>query len=299
MPCAWTETMARRLKTERMEKAAALLLCAAFCLLLGCEPAGVVTPSNTPIQAKVTPTVAPAASPTPEVTPGTSPGATDPIGTEPTADGGEYTADELNGIAQASDVLPTLDYENAKELNSDVVGWISIPGTSIDYPVVRGEDNEYYLGRNVEKQKSRYGSIFMDFRNADPEQQKHIILYGHNMKNGTMFHDLMNYKQKDFFDNNRFIYLLWDGTETVWEIYLATIIPSMDGYTIEYNRTRFTVDDYFALYAAEMIAYANTMSPSIVDDSVTISATDQVLTLSTCTYEYDNSRFAVQARRIK
>lgn len=291
--------MMHRPKTERAKKAAALLLCAAFCMLLGCEPAGNITPSNTPIQAKVTPTAASAFSPTPGATPDTSAGATDPIGAEPTAGDSEYTADELNGIAQAGDVLPTLDYENAKELNADVVGWISIPGTSVDYPVVRGEDNEYYLGRNVEKEKSRYGSIFMDFRNADPEQQRHIVIYGHNMKNGTMFHDLMNYKQKDFFDENRFIYLLWDGTETVWEIYLATIIPSIDGYTIDYIRTRFDSDNHFAKNMAEMIAYANTMSPSIVDDTVSISATDQVLTLSTCTYEYDNSRFAVQARRIK
>lgn len=287
--------MKKRLKTEWLKKAAALLLAAAFLTLFGCEPAALVGPVNTPIQAKVTPTPSPTAAQTPEETPDLA----DPTDAQSTPGSDAYTADELDGIAQADDVLPTVEYDDARALNPDVVGWISIPGTSIDYPVVRCDDNEYYLGRNVEKQKSRYGSIFMDFRNADPEQQKHIILYGHNMKNGTMFHDLMNYKQKDFFDEYKYIYFLWGDTQTVWEIYLATIIPSTDGFTINYIATRFADDNNFASYMAEMIAYAKTMSPSNIDDSVTISATDQVLTLSTCTYEYDNSRFAVQARRIK
>ncbi|HOG00439.1 MAG TPA: class B sortase [Clostridia bacterium] len=283
------------------KKLSALLLCGAVCLLAACGGAVSASPTNTPIQAKATmaPTAPPSASPavTPETThalPGQTDGGAEPILAER-----EFTADELNGIAQADDVLPTLKYEDARKLNPDVVGWISIPGTSIDYPVVRCDDNEYYLGRNVEKQKSRYGTVFMDFRNADAEQQKHIILYGHNMKNGTMFHDLMNYKQKDFFKENRFIYFLWDGTETVWEIYLATIIPNTDGFTINYIATRFLDDNNFVSYMAEMAAYANTVSPSLVDESVAVTAADQVLTLSTCTYEYDNSRFAVQARRIK
>ncbi len=284
-----------------IRKLTALLLCLVACLIAGCSRAANVLPTNTPIQAKATiaATPSPSARPanTPEATPTFLPGETDDAEPAPTEH--EYTEDELNGIAQAGDVLPTLEYEDARDMNPDVVGWISIPGTSIDYPVARCGDNEYYLGRNVEKQKSRYGTIFMDFRNADDDQQKHIILYGHNMKNGTMFHDLMNYKQKDFFNENRFIYFLWDGTETVWEIYLATIIPNTDGFTINYIATRFSDDNNFSNYMAEMIAYAKTVSPSLIDESTVITATDQVLTLSTCTYEYDNSRFAIQARRIK
>lgn len=292
--------MARGIKKANIVLTA-LLLIAALLAVAGCKPAAGNLPTNTPIQAKATPTATPAATARPDATPDFSIEPTGEVTATPDPDA--FSPDDLNGIAQAEDVLPYLEsYEEAKALNPDVVGWITIPGTSINYPVVRCDNNEFYLGRNVNRQKSRYGAIFMDFRNADPEQQRHIVLYGHNMKNGTMFHDLMNYKQQDFFDQYRTINFIWDGTATVWEIYLATVIPALDEYgsTIDYTRTRFPAGDaQFVGNMAEMIAYANTMSPSIVDAAVTISAADQVLTLSTCTYEYDNSRFAVLARRTK
>ena len=208
-----------------------------------------------------------------------------------------YSPQELNGIAGPDDVLPMHDsYEEVKAINDDVIGWITIDGTVIDYPVVRAADNDYYLGRDVEKRKSAYGAIFMDFRNADPAQQKHIILYGHNMKNGTMFHDLMNYKQKSFFDEHRIIDLLWDGVETQWEIFVAYIIKPN---TIYHISTAFTDDQHFADVMNQTIEYAKTVKPSNADPDVTIKPSDQVLTLSTCTYEYDDSFFAVMARRIK
>lgn len=267
----------------------------ALLALCGCSPSSTAATGD---EAPESTAPTPAAVETPELPePTDSP---EPHSSADVSSEDEYTSEELTGIADPSDILPSLEsYDEAVALNEDVVGWITIPGTVIDYPVVRCDNNEYYLGRNVKKEKSRYGAIFMDFRNADEAQQKHIILYGHNMKNGTMFHDLMNYKQKDFFDENRYIYFMWDGTETVWQIFLATIVPSYEGFSINYIETRFSGDDNFADYMAEMKAYAGTVSPSIVDGTITILPSDQVLTLSTCTYEYDNSRFAVQARRVK
>lgn len=289
----------RKTKSNPAGRLLALLLIVAACLSLfaGCGKGATLGLANTPLTGQVTPALSPNTTPALSQTPGLPVDGPQQSATPSPA--ATYTAEELNGIARADDVLPVLAYEEARAINADVIGWIAIPGTTIDYPVVRGSDNEYYLGRNVEKKESSYGSVFMDFRNADPEQQRHIILYGHNMKNGTMFHDLMNYKQKDFFNENRFIYFTWDGVQTVWEIYLATIIPFTEGYTINYIGTRFSGDDNFTTYMADMMAYAGTVSPSIVDQDTTITAADQVLTLSTCTYEYDDSFFAVQAKRIK
>ena len=247
-------------------------------------PVEVSIPTPTP-QA---PTPSPTLTPAPTSTPSSTTVAEDE---EP------YSPQELNGIAGPDDVLPMHDsYEEVKAINDDVIGWITIDGTVIDYPVVRAADNDYYLGRDVEKRKSAYGAIFMDFRNADPAQQKHIILYGHNMKNGTMFHDLMNYKQKSFFDEHRIIDLLWDGVETQWEIFVAYIIKPN---TIYHISTAFTDDQHFADVMNQTIEYAKTVKPSNADPDVTIKPSDQVLTLSTCTYEYDDSFFAVMARRIK
>jgi sortase B len=238
------------------------------------------TPSATP-QTTVT------ASPLPGENLNASPAETD--------DG--YPREELNGVAREEDNLPILDsYKEAKAINHDVIGWITIDGTVIDYPVVRSTDNDYYLDHNVEKDKSRYGSIFMDFRNAESYQQRHIIIYGHNMKNGTMFHDLMNFKQKDFFDAHRTVKLYWDGVETEWQIYLAYIVMPN---TIYHIHVRFADDQEFADIMNQTIEYAKTVKPMNYDSAVTIMPNDQVLTLSTCTYEYDGSYFAVMAKRVK
>lgn len=205
----------------------------------------------------------------------------------------------LDGVAEPGDVLPILTYDEAREKNSDVIGWLSVPGTGIDYPVVRTEDNEFYLNHNILKESSKHGAIFMDFRNADKSQQKHIILYGHDMKNGTMFHELMNFKQKSFFSENRIVSFNWDGTDTMWEIYLAATIPMVDGHRINYIETRFASNSAFEEYMADMAAYARTAPSSTVSDSIVIGQTDQVLTLTTCTSEPDGSRFVVQARRVR
>lgn len=205
----------------------------------------------------------------------------------------------LDGVAGPEDELPLLDYEQAQAQCANVIGWLSVPGAGIELPVVRADDNEYYLNHNILDKQSKYGAIFMDFRNADKEQQKHIIIYGHDMKNGTMFHGLLNYKQKSFFNENRIISFNWDGTDTMWEVYLATTIPTVDGHMINYVETRFADSAAFEDYMADMAAYARTAPSSTVSDTVSISQADQVLTLTTCTYEADGSRFIVQARRVR
>lgn len=249
------------------------------------------SPTQTPVLASPTPSI------TLEPIVSTDPLPGENLNATPTEAQSDFSPGELNGVAGPEDNLPILDsYKEAKAINPDVIGWITIDGTVIDYPVVRGTDNNFYLGRNVEKKKSRFGSIFMDFRNAESYQQRHIIIYGHNMKNGTMFHDLMNFKQKDFFDAHRTVKLYWDGVETEWEIYLAYIVMPN---TIYHIHVRFADNQEFADIMNQTIEYAKTVKPMNYDSAITIMPNDQVLTLSTCTYEYDDSYFAVMAKRVK
>lgn len=180
------------------------------------------------------------------------------------------------------------DYDKYKKLNSDVIGWLKVPNTRINYPVLQTKDNDYYIHRNAEKKSSKSGAVFMDFRNAREEEQRHIIIYGHNMRNGTMFHDLNSYKLKEFYDQNRTITLWWDGKETKWEVYAAFIVTT----DIYFIHTKFGSGENF-------LDYMNTLKKmSKFSSDVKLKKTDQVLTLTTCTYEYDNARFVVQARRI-
>ncbi len=262
-----------------------LALVIASILLSGCS-----APSNPSLAGETLP----ADTPVPSVTPAA--GSDSPVPSFDASSATPVPIDELDGVAEPGDVLPQFSsYEEAKKTNPDVIGWISVPNTRIDYPVVRTDDNEYYLTHNVEKEESKHGAVFMDFRNSNSDQQRHIILYGHNMKNGTMFHDLNNYKQRSFFEENRIITFLWDGKETKWEVYAAYVVKQ----GVYYIHTRFGSDDNYVEYMNSIIDYAKESKYSVVDDTVSIKASDQVLTLSTCTYEYDNSYFAVCARRIQ
>ena len=118
--------------------------------------------------------------------------------------GGESEGDEN------SDVATTIDFEELQKINPDIVAWIRIEGLGIDYPVVQGEDNEHYLHYTFRGEANVAGSIFLDYRNKADFSDSKIILYGHNMKNGTMFGSLKKYQDESVFQENQIItiYLL-------------------------------------------------------------------------------------------
>ncbi len=93
-----------------------------------------------------------------------------------------------------------VEIEPLWEINSDIIGWIRINGTSIDYPVVQGRDNEFYLSRNYRQEFATAGSIFMDYRNSLSDD--FIVIYGHRMSYGGMFTDIIRFKERRFFDEN-------------------------------------------------------------------------------------------------
>lgn len=111
-----------------------------------------------------------------------------------------------------------VDFEALKQINADIVAWIRIPGV-LDYPVVQGTDNSYYLHHTFRREYNIAGSIFLDARNtADFSDSKNII-YGHNMRDGSMFHVLRKFQDLDFYQANREIWLyLPDGSVQVYEI---------------------------------------------------------------------------------
>ena len=102
---------------------------------------------------------------------------------------------------EKSEETVTVDFAALQEINPDVVAWIRIPGV-LEYPVVRGEDNSYYLNHTVQKTYNIAGSIFLDYRNERDFSDSKNIIYGHNMKDGSMFHVLRNYQDIDFFQEH-------------------------------------------------------------------------------------------------
>ena len=181
-----------------------------------------------------------------------------------------------------------IDFKSLQEKNSDTVGWIEIPGTEINYPIVKGDDNDFYLHRDFQGEKSKSGSIFMDYRNDGDFTNRHSILYGHNMRNGSMFAGLMAYKDSAFFAQNDKIFIDMPEGRTIWQIF-AAYVTTTDFY---YIITDFPDDPSFSSFLQTI------ESKSSFQSTVSPVASDHLLTLSTCTYEYDDARFVVHAIRV-
>ena len=124
------------------------------------------------------------------------------------------------------DLLASMDIENLKAENPDVVGWILIPGTEISYPLLQTEDNEYYLKHTWDNQNNSCGSIFYDYR-SNPSDWNSVI-YGHNMRNGSMFAPLHQYKDEDFSVNNNKLLILYGGEVKEYS-FVAAFEAELDG----------------------------------------------------------------------
>ncbi|NDL68860.1 class B sortase [Anaerotalea alkaliphila] len=172
--------------------------------------------------------------------------------------------------------------------NSGYVGWVRIPGTKVDHPVVRGVDNEFYLDHNFDKEKDKAGSIFMDYRNVGNGYDKHMILYGHNLKDDRMFGELGKYADPLFLEANPL--LEFEGLfGTRRFAVFAAYFTDADFYFIE---TRFEGEEYGK--------FLETIQDKSVHAKILeVGPEDKILTLATCSYEVDNGRFVVHGVEIK
>ncbi len=185
-----------------------------------------------------------------------------------------------------------LSYSEYKALNSDVVGWIKISNTNVDYPVVKSHDNLDYLTQNAKRETSKAGAIFMDYRCSTGDQ--HIIIYGHNMsKSKIMFAQVTNYSNRSFYDANRtFELTLGDKTYT-YKVFAV--------YSVDVNDAGYMAVDSDIPSGAAFADYMNNTlaALSIFPVDTTIGENDNVVTLSTCTHtNYANGRFVVHAVRV-
>jgi len=175
-------------------------------------------------------------------------------------------------------------YQQLFKENADFVGWIKIEDTLIDYPIVKASDNEYYLKRGFDKKYDFYGSIFMDYRNFGIGLDKNTIIYGHNMKDRKMFGDLSNYMEEVFAKEHLIIEvntLYGDKKYKVFSVYF----DKADNTLIQ---TQFNNTEYES-YVKKLV------EKSVIPFDVTIKATDNILTLITCSYDVDDGRYYVHA----
>lgn len=187
------------------------------------------------------------------------------------------TKDESENMSDAT--------KNLSAINSDYRFWINVEGTNIDYPVVQGSDNDFYLNHDFNKNYLPAGSIFLDYRN-DFETDFNSVIYGHHMRNSTMFGQMEKFKDKDFFEKNKTITLTTDETTYEYEIFAIGVYDADFGYT----DISFADEDEFNDFLNKII------SKSMFNRDI-VNSSDQIITLSTCSYEYENARIALFAVR--
>ena len=175
--------------------------------------------------------------------------------------------------------------EELKSINSDYKMWIQIENTNINYPVVQGSDNDYYLKHNFRKESNISGTVFVESAN-DIDNDKNIILYGHNMRNGTMFNNITNYKEESFFNEDNKINIIMNNTLYEYEVF-SVYVKNVSEVNLAIG---FANEDEFINYAY------NQADESIYKKDVDFSAEDNLITLVTCSYEFTDARTIVFAR---
>ena len=177
-------------------------------------------------------------------------------------------------------------FEGLRAVNEDIVGWIQVTGSKVDYPVLQARNNDYYLRRNALKEYAIHGSIFMDATSDASANKLQTVIYGHNMKDGSMFGSLSQLKKIDAFEKNPQVIYEYPGGKSTWDIFSVYIYKGSDRF-FEFE---FASQAEFGRYVQECAE--RNMHGAL--ELTEIPA--RILTLVTCTYEFDNSRLIVHAK---
>lgn len=181
------------------------------------------------------------------------------------------------------------DFNELKQINKEVRGWIQVNGTNINYPYVQASDNDFYLNHSFDKSSNGAGWIFMDYRNNSQEFDKNTIIYGHGRSNTSMFGTLKNILKSSWFkdSNNYVIKLATEQENSLWEVFSVYKIPT----TSDYLQIKFSSDEEFQNFANKLI------ERSAYNFNTPVNSTDKIITLSTCWN--DEEKVVMHAKLIK
>lgn len=185
-----------------------------------------------------------------------------------------------------------VDFDKLMEINQDTVGWIRFypEPKEINYPLVQGPDNDFYLHKTFSANENTLGAIFLDVAARPDYSDRHTVIYGHRMKDGSMFRHLQDYDDKAFWEKNPYFYIYTpDGREITYHIYAAGQVKA----TSSTYQTSFESEEAYEEFLAA------TKEASLYDTGVEVTAGDTVVTLSTCTAASDENRFVVRGVKEK
>ncbi|MDD2628018.1 MAG: class B sortase [Clostridia bacterium] len=206
----------------------------------------------------------------------------------------QYTKPSNNDKSKEEDNIDvsdfSIDFDSLEKINTDIVGWIIINNTNINYPIVQAKNNSYYLNRDFKKKPNGAGAIFLDYKNDINNLSKNNVIYGHNRLNNTMFSSLKNILNKSWYENedNRKLYIYTPDSTLEWEICSIYKIKSEDYYiTTVFNNDTFN-------------QFIKTISKrSIYSFNTSLNINDKILTLSTCYGYNDSHRLVLHAKLLE
>jgi len=211
--------------------------------------------------------------------------------------------DAPEGISDSSTNTKRRNWDAVKDINPEIIGWIKMENTVIDYPVLENKNDtsasQYYLKRNYKGEPSEYGSIFVDYRCKESVKSKNVILHGHHMNDGSMFGNLLNYgslrADLDFYRKVPLIAFDTPEEDSMWKIFsvFKTNTLNEHGTFFNYMQGSFNSDAEFMNFVY------NVKIRSLFDIPVSVNEDDQLLTLSTCSYEFTDFRTVVVARKVR
>lgn len=198
----------------------------------------------------------------------------------------EYTEEEGTEGAETAPI--TVDFDALRRVNEDVAGWIYCEGTVIDYPVMQGKDNDLYLHHAYDRSYSVSGSIFVDAQNRRGFMDSNTIIYGHHMKNGSMFASLSGWADQHYYEAHPVMWLL--TPERDYKIILFS------GYTTSADSDTYTM---FSEPTQELKEYlGNVAAKSDFHAEAELPADGHYVVLSTCAYVFDNARYVLHGRLV-
>lgn len=178
---------------------------------------------------------------------------------------------------------PEVDFAQLREINPEIVGWLYLEGTEINYPVVQAKDNQWYLEHMFDGQANNTGCPFLDAGNAGDFSDRHSVIYAHHRKDGSMFGRLKLFKEQDYYEAHPRFLLITDHGRYVMEIFSGHVSRhDSDAWKIQ-----FSDDEEFETWL-NVVAERSGIVTGIVPET-----TDRILTLSTCSYEFSNARYVL------
>lgn len=183
-----------------------------------------------------------------------------------------------------------IDFAALQQQNPDVYAWIQVPGTEVDYPILQSSnDNTYYLNHTIDGEEKKEGAIFTENYNTKTFEDPNTVIYGHDMKNGSMFQSIHKYMDRSFFDNNRDIVIYMPDQILHYKIFAAYLTDNKH-LLMNYN---FWSKDEYQQYLNSIFSMRD--MKAFIDTSTEVTTEDKIITLSTCYAGISTQRYLVQA----